>query len=161
MTVKDVIASILVIALGVILALHFILFWAYGGVFIHESNKIILSIETVMSVAILVFGFERFVSTARSIAGRRAPILYHDGEHARNITRQISSPGLALSTEHAANEAFTTATTMPGPAGRLHDDEASLWPLLSCASNFSEAAGDISIHTSDAGCGSCARTQTL
>ena len=66
MTVKDTIASCLIIALGAILALHFALFWVYGGVFIHESNKVILTVETVMSVAIIGFGLERLASSARS-----------------------------------------------------------------------------------------------
>jgi hypothetical protein len=56
MTVKNTIASCLIIALGAILVLHFALFWIYGGVFIHESNKVILTVETVMSVAIIGFG---------------------------------------------------------------------------------------------------------
>ena len=62
MTLKNVLASVLVIALGVILIIHFTLFWIHGGVFIHESNKAILSVETVMSVAILGFGVERLLN---------------------------------------------------------------------------------------------------
>jgi hypothetical protein len=72
MSVKDTIASCLIISLGAILALHFALFWLYGGVFIHESNKIILTVETVMSAAILGFGVERLASSANS--GRRRPV---------------------------------------------------------------------------------------
>jgi len=64
MGIKNAVASCLVIALGLILGLHFALFWVYGGVFIHESNKIILAVETAMSVAILAFGVERLASTA-------------------------------------------------------------------------------------------------
>jgi len=62
MTLKEVIASSLVIALGVILIIHFTLFWIYGGVFIYESNKIILALETLMSIGIIGFGFERLIS---------------------------------------------------------------------------------------------------
>ncbi|MBE0480346.1 MAG: hypothetical protein IBX68_05140 [Dehalococcoidia bacterium] len=58
MTLKNAIASCLIIALGVILALHFALFWIYGGVFISESNKTVLLIETIMSLGILAFGIE-------------------------------------------------------------------------------------------------------
>jgi len=72
MTVKDTIASCLIIALGAILALHFALFWVYGGVFIHESNKVILTVETVMSAAIIGFGLERLASSARSNRVHRA-----------------------------------------------------------------------------------------
>jgi hypothetical protein len=67
MTLKEVIASSLVIALGIILIIHFALFWIYGGVFIYESNKVILALETLMSIAIIGFGFERLFS----IAGRK------------------------------------------------------------------------------------------
>lgn len=62
MTLKEVIASSLVIALGLILIIHFTLFWIYGGVFIYESNKIILALETLMSIGIIGFGFERLIS---------------------------------------------------------------------------------------------------
>ena len=62
MTLKDIIASSLVIALGVILIIHFVLFWIYGGVFIYENNKVILTLETLMSITIVLFGIERLVS---------------------------------------------------------------------------------------------------
>ena len=60
---KAVISSCLVIALGIILIYHFMLFWIQGQVIIGEPNKIILLFETVMSVAIFVFGIERLVRT--------------------------------------------------------------------------------------------------
>jgi hypothetical protein len=63
MGLKATLASCLVIALGLILAIHFTLFWIYGGVFIYESNKVLLSIETTMSFTILGFGMERFISS--------------------------------------------------------------------------------------------------
>lgn len=62
MTLKDILASSLVIALGVILIIHFVLFWMYGGVFIYENNKVILTLETLMSITIVLFGIERLVS---------------------------------------------------------------------------------------------------
>lgn len=64
MTLKEIIAYCLVIALGLILIIHFTLFWVYGGVFIYESNKIILALETLMSIGIIGFGFERLISTS-------------------------------------------------------------------------------------------------
>jgi hypothetical protein len=64
MTLKEIIAYCLVVALGLILIIHFTLFWIYGGVFIYESNKVILAIETLMSVGIIGFGFERLISTS-------------------------------------------------------------------------------------------------
>ena len=63
MTLKNVIASSLVIALGLILIVHFALFWVYGGVFIYENNRVILAIETLMSVTIIGFGIERLLSS--------------------------------------------------------------------------------------------------
>jgi len=63
MTLKNVVASSLVLALGIILVVHFALFWMYGGVFIYEDNKVILTLETIMSVSILGFGIERLVAS--------------------------------------------------------------------------------------------------
>jgi hypothetical protein len=65
MTLKNVLASSLVIALGLILIVNFSLFWMYGGVFIYEDNKIILVMETLMSVTIICFGVERLIGTTR------------------------------------------------------------------------------------------------
>ncbi len=62
MTLRNMIAFSLVVALGIILSVHFALFWIYGGVFIYEDNKVILVLETLMSLSIIVFGIERFVS---------------------------------------------------------------------------------------------------
>lgn len=55
-------AYCLVLALGLILIIHFTLFWLYGGVFIYEHNKIILALETLMSIGIIGFGIERLIS---------------------------------------------------------------------------------------------------
>ena len=60
---KHTIASCLVIALGIILAYHFILFWMQGSVIIEEPNRIVLILETLMSFAIIAFGIERLVRT--------------------------------------------------------------------------------------------------
>ncbi|MFC1847787.1 hypothetical protein ACFLXV_00535, partial [Chloroflexota bacterium] len=94
MTVKDVIASCLIIALGTILALHFALFWLYGGVFIHESNTVILAIETVMSLAIFAFGIERLASSAR---------LKHDGRPS-TVSRALTKA--QISTEYITSPLF-------------------------------------------------------
>ena len=72
MTLKEVIASCLVIALGIILIIHFALFWIYGGVFIYENNKIILALETLMSITIIGFGFERLLSTSNKKYSKEA-----------------------------------------------------------------------------------------
>jgi hypothetical protein len=64
MTLKEIMAYCLVLALGLILIIHFALFWLYGGVFIYEHNKVILTLETLMSVGIIGFGIERLLSTS-------------------------------------------------------------------------------------------------
>jgi len=65
MALKNVVAFSLVISLGLILIVHFAMFWIYGGVFIYESNRIILALETLMSVTIIVFGIERLISASK------------------------------------------------------------------------------------------------
>ena len=72
MTLKEVIASCLVIALGIILIIHFALFWIYGGVFIYENNKVILALETLMSITIIGFGFERLLSISNKKYSKEA-----------------------------------------------------------------------------------------
>jgi hypothetical protein len=64
MTLREIMAYCLVVALGLILIIHFTLFWMYGGVFIYEHNKIILALETLMSIGIIGFGIERLISTS-------------------------------------------------------------------------------------------------
>jgi hypothetical protein len=64
MTLKEIMAYCLVVALGLILIIHFTLFWIYGGVFIYEHNKVILTLETLMSIGIICFGIERLISTS-------------------------------------------------------------------------------------------------
>ena len=85
MTLKNILAFCLVIALGVILAVHFILFWIYGGVFIHENNRIILTIETVMSFVIFSFGVERLINSVNS----------NDKAKASTSPDKIQEPALA------------------------------------------------------------------
>lgn len=97
MTLKDVIASSLVIALGIILIVHFTLFWIYGGVFIYESNKIILALETAMSITIIGFGFERLISTSTRKHTREAPSV-SDAKVSKQVAadqkerRQVAQP---------------------------------------------------------------------
>ena len=66
MSLKNVVAFSLVVALGVILIIHFVMFWIYGGVFIYEDNRVILALETLMSITIIGFGLERLISTYRN-----------------------------------------------------------------------------------------------
>ena len=58
---KKFISSALVLAFGLFLAYHFILFWVQGPVVIGEPNKIVLFGETLISLAIIAFGVEGLV----------------------------------------------------------------------------------------------------
>ena len=118
MTIKDTIASCLIIALGTILALHFTLFWLYGGVFIHESNKVILTIETAMSAAIIVFGMERLVASAISSQPRRS-ISSHRAPAKRYAARPAASTALVADSR----------ATLPGYAAAIAVTSAAS-PLL-------------------------------
>ena len=64
MALKDLLASSLVIALGVLLVIQLGALWMYGGLFIYESNKVILVLETVLGITIIAFGVKRLVSSA-------------------------------------------------------------------------------------------------
>ena len=110
MTLKDIIAYCLVIALGIILALHFAFFWIYGGVFIHESNKIILSIETAMSAAILIFGIERLINSVNSNNKRKASIATRSRIHERSSPGYAALPGLLHGDRKAVMPTITTAS---------------------------------------------------
>ena len=57
---REIIGDALIIALGLILIVHFGLFWYYGWIRIGEPSRIILGIETVMALAILYLGIDRF-----------------------------------------------------------------------------------------------------
>lgn len=74
-TYKAVVASFLVIALGLILALHFALIWVYGEILIYENSKILVSVEIVASLIIFVLGVERLVEAVHKAGGsnRRRP----------------------------------------------------------------------------------------
>jgi len=118
MTIKDTIASCLIIALGAILALHFTLFWLYGGVFIHETNRVILIIETAMSVAIIGFGVERLATAASAGYPRRA------SSSSPRPPRQQSTAGHTASPEfapraRATSHSYAAATAIAPTAGTL------------------------------------------
>lgn len=55
---QDILPHFLILAFGTILIIHLIIFWIKGGVFIYEDNKAILTLETIMGVAILVYGLK-------------------------------------------------------------------------------------------------------
>lgn len=116
MSLKDAAASCLVIALGIILAVHFAMFWIYGGVFVYESNKAILIVETAMSIAIMGFGVERLISYANASARHQRP-----AEQTGRLSHQVSathlvSPARLRPSERPPVPAAATASTTPGNA---------------------------------------------
>jgi hypothetical protein len=122
MTVKDTIASCLIIALGAILALHFALFWVYGGVFIHETNKVILTVETVMSVAIIGFGLERLASSARSNRPHRKTT--PSGRSSRHQSIPVPASTLRASGPRAASAGYA-ATAVTAASSLLFSSDSS------------------------------------
>lgn len=56
---KEMVAIVLIIALGVILEFHFVLFKVKGRLEIGEDNPWILNIEIAVAAAIILFGIER------------------------------------------------------------------------------------------------------
>ena len=61
MSIRKIIASSLVIALGAVLLYIFTLFWLEGRLIIQEPNSIVLTVETVMAFLIVLFGIERLI----------------------------------------------------------------------------------------------------
>ncbi len=140
MTAKDVIASCLVIALGTILALHFALFWLYGGVFIHESNRAILTIETVMSVAIFIFGIERLISSANSRRQKRTSEISNFKTKAPYLTEHVVSPPFPRGIEQARVFTTTAATIIPATAA-LHVETDARY-MNECNNQLSKQTDD-------------------
>jgi len=134
MQLKDVIASCLVISLGIILAVHFALFWAYGGVLIYEDNKIILLIETVMSLTILGFGIERLLSCAdmRHSPGASAT---HHGKAQLSGTESVALPDV-LGANDEATMVTNGAIGMRGAITTLLVDSSAGYSE-SCSYNLS------------------------
>jgi len=62
---REIIGDGLIIALSIILIVHFSLFWMYGWIRVGEPNRIILGVETAMAMAILALGIERFLNDLR------------------------------------------------------------------------------------------------
>ena len=141
MSLKDAVASCLVIALGIILAVHFVMFWIHGGVFIYESNKIILIIETAMSIAIMGFGLERLISYANASARQQRPAEHTDRlSHQVSATHLLSPAGLRLSEQPPVSAAATASTTVAGNAFPLL--ESNQWCLRNGDSLTATSAQD-------------------
>jgi hypothetical protein len=97
MTLKEIMAYCLVVALGLILIIHFVLFWMYGGVFIYEHNKIILALETIMSIGIIGFGIERLISTSLGKESKERTAVYFGSK----AQRQANTEYLAQSNQES------------------------------------------------------------
>ena len=62
---REIIGDALIIALFVLLALNFTLFWLWGGYYFYENNRVILIVETVMTAGIGIIGIERLIDDLR------------------------------------------------------------------------------------------------
>ena len=62
---RELIADTIVIAAGIILLIHFALFWVYGGLWVYESNRPLLALETAMAVGIIALGIDRLRNDSR------------------------------------------------------------------------------------------------
>ncbi len=140
MTIKDVIASCLVIALGIILVMHFAFFWVYGGVYIYESNKVILLLETVMSITILGFGVERLLASAKERDKGEALDFHHEMGRKQASTEHATSPSFLQAGKKAATPTATAATMMPGMTTLLIDSCADY--MENCSFNMADRAPD-------------------
>ena len=149
MTIKDIVASCLVIALGIILVLHFALFWVYGGVYIYESNRGVLLVETVMSIAILGFGVERLLTFANEGYKRGALDIHHDMGQKQASREHATSPSSLQTGKKAATPTATAATTMPGMTTLLIDSSADYMEDCSfkMCDRAPDAARELTAHT--------------
>jgi len=140
MPIKQIVASCLVIALGIILAVHFALFWVHGGVYIYESNKVILLLETVMSIAILGFGVERLLTSANErYKGGDLDFSRKLGE-GQAPTEHATSPSFLQAGKRAATPTATAATMMPGITTLLIDSSADY--MENCTFKMSDRTPD-------------------
>ena len=153
MKFKDIIAYCLVIALGIILALHFILFWIYGGVFIHESNKIILTIETVMSAAILIFGVERLISSTQKTNRSHAPIPPRIKMPQPSTTSSIFLRDWLRDNRRTAAPTATTVAVMPAQTTLMFDSDARYMENYNFrVINGTEDSSDMVVYIDDTDC---------
>ena len=163
MSLKDAIASCLVIALGIILAVHFAMFWIYGGVFIYESNKIILIVETAMSIAIMGFGLERLISyTSASSRQQRPAEQTNRLSHRVSATHLVSPDRLRPSEQTPVPAATTASITVPGNAFPLL--ESSQWHLRNGDSLTATSAQDqigVTIRMANTQAGIATRTDGI
>lgn len=68
---KEVWGDMLVIALGIILEIHFVLFKVKGWVLIGEDNPWILNLEIALAAGIILFGVERWWDNYKRWKGKQ------------------------------------------------------------------------------------------
>lgn len=150
MTLKNVVASSLVIALGVILIVHFAMFWIYGGVFIYENNRIILAVETVMSIAILSFGIERLVSSASEKTRQVIPVMSTNKAQRQASFRPAAISSFIQTSRDVSLRPNHVRPMMPGATTMLTENIPDYIEKYHYEmSNSTQTASDILIHISD------------
>ena len=58
---KDLVADILLMVFGGWLLFHFVMFWQYGWVFVGESCRPWLAVETTLAVVVIALGIDRLL----------------------------------------------------------------------------------------------------
>jgi len=150
MTLRDIIASCLVIALGAILALNFAFFWLYGGVFIYESNKVILSIETAMSLAIFGFGIERLIFSANKKHKTEASTTSLSEMQEDVSTEYTAALGDLQIVRKAGVPDGTMATLIPSKTTMLIESDSRYTEnCIFKMSNSTEDSDNVIVHTTD------------
>lgn len=64
---REVCGASLVIALGIILAVHFSLIWIHGTIVVQEPSRVILTLESIMTLWILSLGVRRMIEILRRV----------------------------------------------------------------------------------------------
>ena len=99
--IRNVVAYCLVIAFGLIMVIHLGLFWAYGGLFVHEDNTIALLLETLMSITIVAFGIERLVSTTVEGRSHESVAVSHREERGDRSPRSAAATAWGIESKGA------------------------------------------------------------
>jgi ABC-type nickel/cobalt efflux system permease component RcnA len=71
MKFRELLISVLAVGMAACLLSYLVSIWVYGKFYIFESNKFILTIETLMLLAIISFGLYLFFSDLNSRSMKR------------------------------------------------------------------------------------------
>ena len=134
---KNAIASSLVISFGIILIIHFALFWAYGGVFIYENNKVVLLVETIMSLSIILFGVERLINSAGKNRARTSlTTLDSQQQQSGSIRLQIPlNVNSDKETIPSVANSMRMMQSIPSPSAKLRTEYSTIHTLELTSSN--------------------------